>query len=213
MKGRCKILTIGHSNHSMEVFLNLLSRHAVSAIADVRSVPFSRRNPQYSRQTLEPGLRNAGISYVFLGRELGGRTNDPSCCENGRVQFARLAERPEFRQGIDRLVRGSDRHRIALVCAEKEPLDCHRTLLVSEELERSGLSVGHIHSDGELECHQQAMARLPGHVGLKTAAGQQDLFLSSEELIDAALAFQEERIAYRAGGRAAQDAEKLPRRL
>ena len=187
------LFTIGHSTHALEVFLELLRRHRISAVADIRSSPYSRYCPHFGKDALAGSLGDSGVKYVFLGRELGGRSDDPSCYENGRVRYSRLARRPEFRDGIERLRKGAPEHRIALMCAEREPLECHRTILVSPVLEKEGLSIGHIHADGRLESHADAMERLPGLVGLPP----DDLFRSRQELVAEALLRQEERVAYR----------------
>jgi len=186
------VFTIGHSTHSAEVFLSLLRQHCVDAVADVRSSPFSRFNPQYNRQKLELSLKESGILYVFLGKELGARTEDRSCYEHGRVQYARLAQTSLFQSGLDRVQQGAQKYRIALMCAEKEPLDCHRTLLVGRALIGRGLDLMHIHAGGQLETHDAAMVRLLDLVGVPRA----DLFRSREELLADALAIQEERIAF-----------------
>lgn len=187
-----RVLTVGHSTHPFDTFVELLKRHEVTALADVRSAPFSRFNPQFNKDILERNLKSHSIKYVFLGRELGARSNDPSCYENGRVQYARLARTEQFRQGIERVMRGAQEHRIALMCAEREPLECHRTLLVARALEEKGVSVDHILGSGGLETHYAAMERLLDVTGLP----RDDLFRSREELIGQALAQQEEKVAY-----------------
>lgn len=186
------VFTIGHSTHTLEAFAGLLKQHRVTAIADVRSSPFSRFNPQFNKETLARGLEARGIKYVFLGRELGARSDDRSMYENGRVQYARLARTELFRQGIERVRRGASEHRIALMCAEKEPLECHRTLLVARALDEQGVEVLHILGDGRLELHRAAMERLLDVTGLPRA----ELFRSRTELIEEALQRQENRIAY-----------------
>src|SRR5271169_2675230 len=123
------IFTIGHSTHTQEYFISLLSRHGITALCDVRSKPYSRVNPQFNREELQRVLREHGITYVFLGTELGARSDDPTCYENGKVQYDRLAHTELFRQGLDRVQEGVRKYRIALMCAEKEPLECHRTIL------------------------------------------------------------------------------------
>lgn len=187
-----QIFTVGHSTHSLERFIELLQKAGITAIADVRSSPYSRFNPQFNREALEKTLKKQGIAYVFLGRELGARSDDPSCYEKGRVRYDRLARTEIFQLGLQRVRKGTESHKIALMCAEKEPLECHRTLLVSRALEAQGVSVSHILADGRLESHSAAMERLLGIVGLSKT----DLFRSKDELIDAACAIQEERIAY-----------------
>lgn len=186
------LLTVGHSTHAIEHFLTLLSRHAVTAVADVRSVPASRFTPQFNGAALKRSLAEAGIKYVFLGRELGARSDDRACYVNGQIQYDRLARTAPFREGISRLVKGSEAERIAVMCAEQEPLDCHRTVLVSRVLAERGTSVTHIHGDGRLESHDEAMLRLRSGFGLD----KEDLFHTGEELLGEALARQERRIAY-----------------
>jgi uncharacterized protein (DUF488 family) len=187
-----EILTIGHSTHVIEHFLGLLSEHDVSAVADVRSVPASRFTPQFNRDALQRSLAEVGIRYVFLGRELGARSDDRSCYVNGQVQYGRIAQTAPFGRGIERLLNGSATERIAVMCAEQEPLDCHRTVLVSRVLDERGASLAHIHGDGRLEPHVEAMLRLMSGFGLD----QDDLFHTREELLSEALARQEQRIAY-----------------
>lgn len=189
---RREVFTIGHSTHSLDAFIALLRQHRVTAVADVRSTPFSRANPQFGREALERGLKAHGIRYVFLGRELGARSADPSCYENGRVQYSRLAQTELFQKGIDRVVHGLRKQRIALMCAEKEPLECHRTLLVARALDEHGVLVQHILADGCLESHSEAMERLLDVTGVP----HQDLFRSKQDLIAEALARQQERVAY-----------------
>lgn len=186
------VLTVGHSTHSIDAFMQLLKRHRVTALADVRSAPFSRFNPQFNKDALVHDLKLHGIKYVFLGRELGARSNDPSCYEDGRVQYSRLAHTDQFRQGIERVMRGAQEHLIALMCAEREPLECHRTLLVARALDMQGVSVAHILGNGRLEVHGDAMERLLDVTGLS----REDLFRSREQLINQALLQQEKKVAY-----------------
>lgn len=192
MSDRYPVFTIGHSTRSIEAFVELLRQHGVTALADVRSIPHSRFNPQFNKDTLKRSLRSYGIEYVFLGRELGARTDDQSCYENGRVQYARLARTGLFRSGLERVMNGAHKHHIALMCAEKEPLECHRTLLVARALVERGVTVDHILADGRLESHKEALVRLLSIVGLP----RDDLFRSRDELIADALMRQEERIAF-----------------
>jgi uncharacterized protein (DUF488 family) len=192
MKMGFRVFTIGHSNLPIDEFLALLKRHEVTAVADVRSAPYSRFIPHFNKDALQQKLKAVGIKYVFLGRELGARSDDPGCYEHGRVKYVRLARTDLFRGGIERVVNGAREHRIAIMCSEKEPLDCHRTILISPALVDAGLAVEHIHADGELEPHPKAMLRLLDVTGVP----RQDLFRTRHELIEDALARQEERIAH-----------------
>ena len=186
------IYTVGHSTHTIEMLLNLLEQNDITAIADVRSSPFSRHNPQFNKDTLSAELRKRGVAYVFVGKELGARSNDPSCYESGKVRYGRLAKTSVFKTGIERVLSGAQKYRIALMCAEKEPLDCHRTLLVSRALEQRGVSIVHILADGRTEAQTQTMSRLLDLVGLP----QVDMFRSHDELVATACELREERIAY-----------------
>ncbi len=187
------IYTIGHSKHPIDQFIALLQQHSVDALADVRSTPYSRFNPQFNKEKLQTALAAAGIRYVFLGEELGARAKDPSCYDaEGRVNYTKLAQTALFRKGIERLLTGMQQHRIAIMCAEREPLDCHRTILVSRELERAGVPVTHILHDGTLEPHTQLTTRLAADLNLVGT----DLFRTPNELIEDAYEKQGSRIAY-----------------
>jgi uncharacterized protein (DUF488 family) len=166
MPGKPTVFTIGHSNHPIGRFLELLRGAAITAIGDVRSVPYSRRWPQFSRPALERALDAAGVAYVFLGAELGGKRDDPAVMREGRVDFDRVAATEGFRAGLDRVEAGAIRYRIALLCAEREPLDCHRFLLVSRHLHARGVPLRHILADGSLEAHDDTERRLLQAVGL-----------------------------------------------
>jgi len=193
---RSAVYSIGHSNHSAEKLLELLRLHGVDAVADVRSSPYSRFNPQFNQDELRSVLKAAEIAYVFLGRELGARSNDPSCYDQtGRVQYGKLAQTEPFKQALKRVIEGSKKHQLALLCAEKEPLDCHRTILVARELAARGIEIQHILPDGRLESHDAAMDRLLALHGLP----QQDLFRGRDELLEEAYERQERRIAYTRG--------------
>ena len=186
------IYTIGHSNHPIERFISLLRGHGIDAVADVRSTPYSRFNPQFRRDPLAASLADAGIRYVFLGEELGARSRDPSCYDGNRVSYAKLARSALFQRGLERLISGEREFRVAIMCAEKEPLECHRTILVTRELERRGVPATHILADGTLEPNSQTIARLVADMKL----GETDLFRTEHELIEEAYDARSEKVAY-----------------
>jgi uncharacterized protein (DUF488 family) len=187
------IYTIGHSNHPIERLVALLQQHQIEALADVRSNPYSRFNPQFNRERLQASLDAGGIRYVFLGEELGARSKDPACYdENGRVSYVKLAATPLLRRGLQRLQTGMQQHRIAIMCAERDPLECHRTILVTRELEKMGIPVTHILHDGSLEPNHSAMTRLAADLKLAST----DLFRSPEELIQDAYDRQGARMGW-----------------
>src|SRR6202521_1160216 len=105
------IFTIGHSTHPQKRFIALLLQHGITALCDVRSKPYSRVNPQFNREELKESLRERCIKYVFLGKELGARSEDPMCYENGKVQYDRLAATPAFKAGIERVLAGAEKFR------------------------------------------------------------------------------------------------------
>jgi len=160
------VFTIGHSNHSSEHFLALLQGAGITAIADVRSIPRSRRWPHFSRARIERWLADAGIAYVFLGAELGGRPDDPALLREGRPDYDLMAATPSFGAGLQRVLDGAARYRIALMCAEREPLDCHRFLLVSRHLRERGVCLRHILADGAIEAHETTEFRLLQQTGI-----------------------------------------------
>jgi len=188
------VYTIGHSNHSAEALLGLLKRHGIEVVADVRSRPYSRYSPQFDRESLKKSLKAAGIEYVFLGVELGARSDIPSCYENGKVRYDRLAETAAFKDGLARVEKGASEYRVSLVCAEKEPLECHRTILVARQLEKRGFEVRHILGDGNLETQEQAMERLM--TALRMGQNQQHFFRSDADVLDDAYRIQGARIAF-----------------
>lgn len=161
------VFTIGHSNHSLDVFAALLGTHRITAVADVRSVPYSRMNPQYNRESLAATLAASRIGYVYMGRELGGRSDDSACYDcDGRIRYDRVARTVRFSRGVERVLAGTARHRIALMCSERQPEHCHRTLLVGQALDDRGVDVRHIDADGGAESHADVIDRLLGKFNL-----------------------------------------------
>lgn len=186
------LFTVGHSNHAFDDFLTLLRTAGVDAIADVRSSPYSRFNPQFNREALAAALERAGVRYAFLGRELGARREEPECYDGSTACYELIARSPLFRRGLDRVRRGAATHRLALLCAEKDPLTCHRMILVCRHLRADGGPITHVHDDGRLESHADAESRLLALCGLDGG----DLFHTREELVERAYDMQGARIAY-----------------
>ena len=200
------VYTIGHSNHALESFVELLRKHGIDEVIDVRSSPYSRYNPHFNYNALEMALEAAGIEYAFLGGELGGRPADRLCYDaHGRVLYDRLAETESFHYGISYIIRHADECRAVLMCSEKDPLDCHRALLIAGTLLDRGVAVEHILSDGELEAHTASIDRLIDNLKLPPNG---DLFRSRDEVITDALTRQASKVAYAGGSplRAAEDA-------
>jgi uncharacterized protein (DUF488 family) len=148
----CQLLSIGHSNHELPHFMQLLHGAGVTAVADVRSQPFSRRHPEYNRQELARQLKQQGIAYVFLGEKLGGRPSDSELYDDaGRVNYERVRATTAFCQGLDRLVGALARYRVVMLCSEEDPLDCHRGLMIAPALVERDIEPAHIRADGSVE--------------------------------------------------------------
>jgi uncharacterized protein (DUF488 family) len=162
-----KLFTIGHSNHPLGHFLGLLRRHAIVAIADVRSHPVSKWAPHFRKSSLSPALADHGIAYLFLGNELGGRPEGKELRDaDGRVDHARRARADDFLAGIERLVGFARNRPTTLMCAEEDPNRCHRRLLITPVLTERGIDVVHIRGDGRLQRERD----------LRDATGQRSLF-------------------------------------
>lgn len=153
---RLPIWTIGHSSHPLSTLTQLLSRHDIEYVADVRSFPYSRFAPHFNREPLRDALLSRRVGYIFLGHELGGRpsANDHYDHE-GRALYGPMSQEPGFCEAVDRLLVGAARHRIALLCSEGEPTECHRRLLVGKVLAEQGAELRHILPTGELLVERQ----------------------------------------------------------
>jgi uncharacterized protein (DUF488 family) len=154
------ILTVGHSRHTLERFLALLETAQVTAVADVRSSPVSRFSPQFNKNALAASLAGQGIDYVFLGAALGGRPARPEMYTDGRADYEEMAASSEFRVGLAQLIEMTQRHRVAAMCSEADPLDCHRCLLVGRALAEAGHDVAHILASGEVASQVEIEDRL-----------------------------------------------------
>lgn len=191
------IFTIGHSTHSIENFIKLLKSRGITAIADVRSAPYSRFQPQFNRELLIKSLKDSDIEYVFVGDLIGGRSDNEDDYENGRVVYSRLRNSDNFEVGLNRVIVGSEKYQLALMCSEKEPIECHRTLLVGQSLFEREIPVAHILGDGTLEKHEDAIQRLLKLLKLD----EPDLFRTNDEVISEALLRQEQKVAFTLGDR------------
>lgn len=186
-----ELFTIGHSRHSREEFLKLLQTHRIEAVVDVRSNPFSRWSPQFSRNALEKFLEENGIRYIFLGDELGARRVELECYKDGVAAYDRIAKLTAFLDGLARMRKGAEQFRLVLMCAEKDPLECHRTILVCRQL-RDEYRILHILHDGTIETNEEAEQRL-----LKEERARvDDLFFDANSLLARAYDKRGTKIAY-----------------
>jgi uncharacterized protein (DUF488 family) len=149
------IYTVGHSNQTTEEFLALLHRHGIDVLVDVRSAPYSSYVPHFNQPALAELLRETRVRYLYLGKELGGRPPLRSMYDDdGRAFYNLVAETPEFREGVERLMAGAERFRVAIMCSEENPKECHRSLLVGRVLLDEGVRVVHIRGNGDTEEQQ-----------------------------------------------------------
>jgi uncharacterized protein (DUF488 family) len=150
--GGPRILTVGHSNHPIERLVELLKQHAIDVLVDVRSQPYSRFATQFNRETLAASVTDAGLQYLFLGEELGGRQLGKIADHQERIAaYECIAAQPAFQQGIERVLAGSQQYRIALLCAEEDPTECHRRVWITRALRERGAEVQHLRGDGHLD--------------------------------------------------------------
>ena len=201
------LYSIGHSNIAAERFVAMLRAAGVNAVADLRSTPVSRFCPWFSGKHLAELLAREGIGYLPHGQALGGRPQNPALYCDGIADYEAMARQGEFQAGLERLMADASRcrakdcatGRICLMCAEREPLDCHRCLLVARALAARGLAVGHVLYDGTIEPHAATERRL-----LELDGSDRDLFATGlGERLAAAYRRRARAVAYRAKGAAA----------
>jgi uncharacterized protein (DUF488 family) len=186
------VLTIGHSTHSWERFIALLRGANVTAVADVRTSPYSRLYPRFNRNDLRGELRSDGISYVFLGKELGGRPSEREFYCEGVADYEKMAQASEFKRGLDRVIEGARKYHIALLCSERDPLDCHRCLLVGRALAQRGVRVNHILENGKIASQDEIEDKLLELSGRNT----DDFFAPRAERVAAAYRERALKVAF-----------------
>jgi uncharacterized protein (DUF488 family) len=186
-----ELYTIGHSNQTANDFISLLKKNSINAICDVRSSPFSKYTPQFNKKEIEKKLKENEIIYIFLGKELGARTENMECYVKGKIAYNLLANDPVFKQGIERLENGMKQYKIALMCAEKDPITCHRMILICKEVKDFVKKINHIHLNGDIETNSEAEGRL-----LKLYKIIPDMFKDQDECIEEAYDIQSQKIAY-----------------
>ncbi len=186
------IYTIGYVPHTLDTFVNTLKMYQVSAVVDVRSSPYSQFKPEFNKETLKDFLKAKKIAYVFLGDNCGARVEDLSCYVNGKVDYKLVAEKQKFKEGLKRIKKGMENFLIALMCAEKDPVTCHRTILICRNLISPEIKIKHILSNGKIEEHKDSEQRLMKIFKLD----HPDLFRSVQQRLEDAYSRQGEKIAY-----------------
>jgi len=188
-----KIYSIGYSAHTMDSFIDTINRVHITAIVDVRSQPYSQFKPEFNRENLKQVLKESGLEYVFLGDNLGARIEAPECYKNGKADYKQIAKHPLFQNGLLRLKRGMKEYQIALMCAEKDPINCHRAILICRHLKSDNINIFHILEDGKLEPQDKFEKRLTLSLYKKL---QIELSDTKEDIIQRAYDMQGEKIAY-----------------
>jgi uncharacterized protein (DUF488 family) len=150
------VYTIGHSNHPLERFMELLERYEIEVLVDIRTSPFSRFSRHFSQDPLRNAIQGAGLKYLFLGKELGGKPKNPEFYDqDGYIDYARIASSGPFSEGIDMLISACEKSRSAIMCSEENPVDCHRRRLVGPVLVQQAVELKHIRGNGELELERE----------------------------------------------------------
>ena len=161
--------TIGYGARTLDQLIAVLKAHRIEYLLDVRSAPYSKFKPEFSKEALEAALKNHGLRYVFMGDTLGGQPRDPACYTEGKVDYEKVRRQPFFQAGLELLRKAHEQHlRAAIMCSEGKPEQCHRSKMIGEALTAAGIPFRHIDEDGQLLTHTQVMDRLTG--------GQLDFF-------------------------------------
>ena len=194
------IFTIGYSGHDMDSFIALLVENRVDVVCDVRSTPYSTYKPDFSRVPFRKHLNLANIKYSFFGDQLGARPKDRSCYIDGQATYQKISNSTFFKEGLERIRKGADMLNLALVCSEKDPIECHRAVLVCRHLDDIRSRILHIHTDGNVESQDDFDARLVGLHGLTPPP----LLSTKSDWVDAVA------VAYKKQGDAIAFRERIP---
>lgn len=186
------IYTIGYAPHTLESFVDVLKRHHIEVVADVRSSPYSQFKADFNRENFAEFLKGRDIRYLFFGDVWGARLTNRNCYVNGQVDFILASKTESFAEGMVRIKKGIEDFNIALMCAEKDPITCHRGIWLSRQLKLSEVDVQHILADGELEAHSASEVRLLK----KHKLNHPDLFQTEAQRIERAYQLQAEKVAF-----------------
>ena len=177
------IYTIGHGGRTVEAFIKLLQQHDIAFLIDVRSKPYSRYQPDFTKQSLEHHLKAHDIRYVFLGDKLGGRPEDPSCYIDGKVDYEQVQARDFYKSGLERLEKGWQQGLgVVLLCSERKPEQCHRSKLIGRSLAERGIGMAHIDEKDLVISQEEVMLRVIG--GQPSLFGQEFHMLTSRKRYD-----------------------------
>ncbi len=188
------LFTIGYSGRSIDNLIALLKQHKITVLCDVRSMPYSSRNPDFNREPLKKTLKSHHLEYVFLGEELGARPKDLSCYVDGKAIYRKIAASTLFKNGLERIKIGMQKNYVlALTCAEKDPVTCHRSILICRNLRGQGIGIRHLIDHETTETQADIEKRLISQLKLHP-----DMFkdTDSNALIERAYDVQGDRMAY-----------------
>ncbi len=192
------LFTVGHSNLDFLQFVKLLQDRPVALLIDVRSQPRSGRFPQFSQPGLDKMIEDAGIGYLFLGEELGGRPDDADAYrQDGVVDYRARRRSYAFHAGVERVLNELQHASCALLCAEEDPLECHRFLMICPELVRMGIRPIHIRKGSRIESQEDAENRLLGAHGFGGVAAFTLFPQSRTDALEEAYDLQSGKFAYR----------------
>ena len=187
------VQTVGHSNQTSKEFLDLLQNANVEVIFDVRSSPYSRYTDQFNKEVLQQVLLKSGIDYVYAGQELGARRSEPECYDGPVASYSLIRECQSYKSGIQAVLELSSQKSVCLMCSEKDPITCHRMILIAPTLISYGVGVEHILSGGMIESNDDAIGRLVAHLKIDP---NPSLFGDQDCPAQEALQRQAERIAW-----------------
>lgn len=176
------IYSIGHGTKKIEAFLNELNSYQISYLVDVRTSPYSKYNPQFNREMLKHDLEKAGITYVYLGDNLGGLPSDRSCYVDGKVDYDLIKEKDFFKEGLKRLIIANEKNlNVAVMCSESKPEECHRSKLIGQELLKQNISLLHIISTAKTKEQTTVMNELTKGKGVVDLFGNETSFTSRKK--------------------------------
>ena len=200
------VYTIGCSTNTLEQFLELLKIHDINCIVDVRSIPFSKYTNQFNRESLQSYLKKHNILYIWMGKEFGARRENKNLYSiQGYIDFEKVRKDIDFLYGVQRIKKGIAKgYKISLMCTEKDPIDCHRTILVAKGLEDNDIDVNHILQDGRLISQNKIEERLLDMYFKDRNQINFDMLLGNskteEEMIEEAYKRRNKEIGYEIGG-------------
>lgn len=199
MNRRSLVFTIGHSTHSIEEFIHLLNNYQINCVIDVRSVPYSKYNPQFNRESLIKDLKNQDIFYAHFGKEFGARHTSPMLLdENGQVDFYKVWESDDFLNGVKRIEDAIERgYKISLMCSEANPLDCHRFSMISHQLVNEGFEVIHILPDSSIITNEDLEHQMIEKYFEKIPQSTLFEYVSPEQQREAAYKIIMKKVAYK----------------